>query len=232
MSWTSDRKEQRMAAIEGKPLSDRTYNLTLGFVVLYGLIANVLSCYFIGDKLNNINPVAFLIGYFALAITGILMSSFSKNPFISFIGYNLVVLPVGVVVSMVVSTYVKNGNANLVFQAIVYTALITATMVILSIIYPNFFARLGGLLFGCLIGLIIAEIVAIFIFPGLQNIFAWVGAILFTLYIGYDYWKAQQYPKTLDNAVDSALDIYLDIINLFLKILQILGSSKSNKSDD
>ena len=61
-----------------------------------------------------------------------------------------------------------------------------------------------------------------------ELIFLWVGAGIFTLYIGYDWYKAQAYPKTLDNAVDSALDLYLDIINLFLKILRILAKARSD----
>ena len=54
----------------------------------------------------------------------------------------------------------------------------------------------------------------------------WIGIVMlviFALYIGYDWVKAQQYVHTLDNAVDSALDIYMDIINLFLRVLMILG---------
>ena len=36
----------------------------------------------------------------------------------------------------------------------------------------------------------------------------------------FDDWaKAQEKPKTLDNAVDSAVDLYLDIINLFVRLL-------------
>ena len=81
----------------------------------------------------------------------------------------------------------------------------------------------------CLIGLIVAEITALFLFPGTQNIFSWLGAILFALYIGHDHWKAQQFPKTLDNAVDSALDLYLDIINLFLRVLSSKSSSSRSK---
>ena len=188
--------------------------------------------YFIfGDVAQQINPIIFFIGYFACAITGIVMSAKSTNPLISFIGYNLVVVPVGLVVGVVVKSYVKNGDADLVFQAIVLTAVITAAMIALSIAFPEFFSKLGGLLLGALIGLIIAEILSLFLFPWAQTAFAWIGAVIFTLYIGYDYWKAQEYPKTLDNAVDSAVDIYLDIINLFLKILQILGNSKSSKRD-
>lgn len=231
MSWSSDRKEARMNALEGKILDARTYNLALGGSVLYGLLMNVLMYYIFGDAALQINPIIFFIGYFACAITGIIMSAKSTNPLISFIGYNLVVVPIGFVVGIVVDSYVKNGDSALVFQAIVLTTVVTAAMIALSIAFPEFFSKLGGILLGALIGLIIAEILSIFIFPWAQTGLAWIGAIIFSLYIGYDYWKAQEYPKTLDNAVDSAVDIYLDIINLFLKILQILGNSKSSKRD-
>ena len=229
MGLISDRQEKRMGATDGTQLSVRTYNLVIGLITLYGILANVLICYVIKDKLNDMNPILFIVGYFVLGISGILISSFSKNAGISFLGYNLVILPVGAVVSMVVSTYVKSDSIGQVYQAIVYTAIITFVMIVLSIIFPNFFSRIGGFLFMCLIGLIVAEITALFLFPGTQNIFSWLGAILFALYIGHDHWKAQQFPKTLDNAVDSALDLYLDIINLFLRVLSRSSSSKSKK---
>ncbi|MBT7579493.1 MAG: hypothetical protein HN633_12065, partial [Candidatus Marinimicrobia bacterium] len=46
---------------------------------------------------------------------------------------------------------------------------------------------------------------------------------IFCGYIGYDWGRANQIPKTLDNAVDSAAALYMDIINLFLRVLRILG---------
>ena len=224
MSWISERKEARFEITGGNILDARTYNFALGGMVLYGLVVNLVMYHFFGGIASTINPIAFLVGYFVCAILGIVLSSKSTNPLISFIGYNLVVVPVGLVVGIVVESYIENGDAELVFQAIVLTAVITTIMINLSIIFPQFFSKLGGLLLGALIGLIIAELLSIFFFPWAQTTLAWIGAGIFTLYIGYDYWKAQQYPKTLDNAIDSAIDIYLDIINLFLRILEILGS--------
>ncbi|MDD5949520.1 MAG: Bax inhibitor-1 family protein, partial [Lachnospiraceae bacterium] len=46
---------------------------------------------------------------------------------------------------------------------------------------------------------------------------------IFTLFVGYDWARANACAKTLDNAVDCAAELYLDIINLFLRILSILG---------
>lgn len=229
-SFMNERKESRLTQqFEAKILNARIYNLFLGGTVLYGLLMNVLIYYFFGDVALSVNPIIFSIGYFICAIIGIVMSTHSTNPLISFIGYNLVVVPVGLVVCIAIKPYIKNGNIDIVFQAVVLTAVITFIMIALSIAFPNFFSKLGGLLLGSLFGLIVAELLSLFFFPWAQNALAWIGAIIFTLYIGYDYWKAQKYPKTLDNAIDSAVDIYIDIINLFLKILQIISNNKSSK---
>jgi FtsH-binding integral membrane protein len=225
MSLTESRREKRMMMDPtAEILDERTYNLALGGTVMYGLILNIVMCATLGNRMAYVNPLMLIIGYFISCIVGVLLSSKSDNPVISFIGYNLIVVPVGLVLSITISSYVRAGAGDIVFQAVVYTTVTTAVMIALSIMFPDFFAKIGGLIFGALIGLVIAELLALFFFPGAQNGLAWAGAGVFSLYIGYDYYRAQQYPKTLDNAIDSAVDIYLDIINLFLRILRILGS--------
>ena len=226
MSLTESRREKRLMELDPDAaiLDDRTYNLALGGTVMYGLVLNIIMCATLGSRMMYVNPLYLIIGYFVSCVVGILLSTHSDNPVISFLGYNLIVVPVGLVLSITISSYVRAGAGDIVFQAVVYTAVTTAVMIALSIIYPDFFARIGGLIFGALIGLVLAELLALFFFPGAQNGLAWAGAGVFSLYIGYDYWRAQEYPKTLDNAIDSAVDIYLDIINLFLRILRILGS--------
>lgn len=47
--------------------------------------------------------------------------------------------------------------------------------------------------------------------------------LIFCCYIGFDISLAKSRPKTLDNAVDSACGLYLDIINLFIRLLAIFG---------
>lgn len=230
-SMMKTRREQRMIYNpEDTLLDDRTYNMALGGSVMYGLILNIIMCVAIGNRLTtqiNHNPIYsiyLLVGYIVCCIVGILMSSKSKSPVISFIGYNLVVVPIGLVLSLTVSAYVRAGAGDIVLQAIAYTAISAGCMIVLSIAFPDFFSGLGKILLGCLIGLLIAGIISALFFPASYNIITWVGAVIFALYIGYDYWRAQQFPKTLDNAIDCSLDIYLDIINLFIRILRILGS--------
>lgn len=205
-------------------ISDKAYNGILIGVVLWGLIVNIVLCAVAGDFVNRINPVAFLIGYFICAIVGILLSSRSQNPVVSFLGYNLIVVPFGLAIASVVQSY-GGLDSIVVRDAFIYTALITAGMLCAVVAFPELFKKLGGALAGCLIGLVLCEIVLL-IFRVPQVMTDWIAAGLFSLYIGFDIYRSQQFEKTVDNAVDCALDIYLDIANLFVRLLRIMARSK------
>jgi len=88
---------------------------------------------------------------------------------------------------------------------------------------PAFFERIGRALGVVLLIVIVVEFSAIFVFGLDRNVIDWIIAIVFCGYIGYDWVRANRIPKTLDNAVDSAAALYIDIVNLFLRILRILG---------
>ena len=224
-SISNDRREKRLrvSCTETNMLSARAYNIALGGVVFYGILLNYLMCLIFGNMLESINPIIFLIGYFVSCISGIMMSSRSSNPAISFLGYNLVVIPIGIVLSSIVISY--DLSSAIIRDAFLYTLLITGCMIALSVVHPQLFASLGKVLFASLIGLLIAELIVSLLGVD-QVITSWVGAGLFSVYIGYDFYRSQQFAKTLDNAVDCALDLYLDIINLFLDILKILSKKK------
>ncbi len=206
-------------------VSDQTYNMVLGATVIYGLVVNVLLCAFATPFALSLNPIVLLVGYIVCVLAGSALANRSDNPAVSFAGYNLICVPVGLVVS--ISVYWYGGlDSALVYQAFLYTLIISGTMLVLASIYPSFFARMGGLLFGGLIGILISELVLRIL--GISQIYTSLfAAILFSVYIGYDVVRAQRMPKTVDNAVDSAVHIYLDIINLFLRILRILSRSRS-----
>ena len=63
-----------------------------------------------------------------------------------------------------------------------------------------------------------AELVLFFLNRSFEGINV-VVALIFCLYIGFDWARAQRRPCTADNAIDSACALYLDIINLALRIL-------------
>ncbi|MFB2650660.1 Bax inhibitor-1 family protein [Shewanella mangrovisoli] len=196
------------------------YNLVIGLTLLWGFAVNYIMVSHIDpEAIASINPWVFFIGYFASCFFGIYLFQSSSNPLVSFIGYNFVVVPFGLIINMVVSQY----DPELVTEAIRITGLVTIAMMCLGTLFPAFFQKIAGVLTIALLLVIIVELIEIFIFKTHHGILDWIVVLIFCGYIGYDWGRANQIPKTVDNAVDSAAALYMDIINLFLRILRILG---------
>ena len=217
-------REARLKEIVDPKLivSDQVYNGVIGVVLLWGLLVNVLLCYFAGDFARSIPPIPFTIGYVVLAFAGIIIAGKSQTPWVSFLGYNMVVLPFGLVIASLVAEYVDYYAVDIVYDAFLYTMIIAVGITGAALAFPNFFAKIGGALLGCLFGVLILEIVLLLLGKD-QVVTDWIVAGVFSLYIGFDVWRSQQFPKTVDNAVDCALDIYLDLANLFIRLLSILA---------
>lgn len=218
-----NRKQLRLESGLEDRMSARTFNLVLCSALAYGLIVNAVMVYFLYAPLQqlaaSVGWFGWLLIYTVPTLAGVFMSAISSNPLVSFIGYNLVVLPIGLLLALVV----PGLPSDIVVKAMGLTAMVTLTMVVLAAVKPEFFLGLGRTLFVALLVGLIAEIVATFLFGYRGMLFDWLFVLLFSGYIGYDVSKSQLYPKTLDNAIDCALDIYLDVINLFLRLLSILS---------
>ena len=200
-------------------ISPRTYNAILGGTLLYGFLVNALLVLVARPLVEAIDPVVFLIGYLVSALVGALIANKSSNPAISFVGYNLIVVPVGLLLAIVLPGY----DPRQIFLAALLTGVVTLVMMLLTVSFPNFFASLGSTLFWSLLICVVVEFIALLLGYG-GDIFNWIFVAIFSLYIGYDWHKAQVYSKTVDNAIDSAVDLYLDIINVFLRILDLLDN--------
>ena len=213
--------ERRMGRRQSKELISPTkYNLIMGGVLLWGFCVNWLMVKFIPvHSIQSIDFRLFLLGYFASCFLGVYLFKSSPNPGISFLGYNFVVIPFGLVINVVVSRY----NPSVVLDAMRITGLVTVIMMALGASFPNFFQKVIGALSVALFAVIIVELVEVFLLGIHHDIIDWIVAIIFCGYIGYDWGRANRIPKTIDNAVDSAAALYMDIINLFLRILRILG---------
>lgn len=93
------------------------------------------------------------------------------------------------------------------------------------------FTILGGGLFVALIILVIFGIVAIFIPSRVVTlVYASLGALLFSVYLVYDtqlmMGGKHKYSISPEEYIFAALNLYLDIVNIFLFILTIIGASR------
>lgn len=205
-----------------KEISNHLYNFIIGLTLLWGFGLNWLMVTSIStESIADINPWIFYIGYFVSCFAGIFMFSSSDNPVISFLGYNLVVIPFGFILNLIVSQY----SPDLVRSAIELTAVVTFIMMVLGTLFPSFFAKIAPALFIALVVAIVVELIMIFVFGNKLAIMDFIVAAIFCGYIGYDWGRANMIPKTVDNAIDSAASLYMDIINLFVRLLSIMGNS-------
>ena len=212
--------ERTEAASSGTRISAAKFNLIIGLVLCWGFLVNWLMVKFVPyESVANIHWLLFIIGYFACCSLGIYLITHSQFPIVSFLGYNLLVVPFGLIVNLAVRHY----DPALVLDAIRVTGLVTLVMMVLGSLLPKVFKKIGGALAVALLGVIAIELIELYVFRIHHSFIDWIIVIIFSGYIGYDWARANAIPKTVDNAVDCAAALYVDIINLFLRILRIRG---------
>lgn len=205
-------------------ISPQTYNMIIGATLLYGFIINMIMVACCGDFAMSMNPITFTIVYFVMAISGGLMVRKSDSPVISFIGYNLIVIPLGLCLTIIINAYLSAGYESTIITAFLITAVVTLVMMGLGAMYPTFFLSIGKTLAVSLLITVIAELILFFM--GIQlGIIDYIVVLIFCGYVGYDWAKANIQSKTVNNAIDSACELYIDIVNLFIRILRILARS-------
>ena len=218
-------------------ISDRAYNAIIGLVLLWGLGITAVICGLFSDKIVNyiadltiktdspLPIIGFLVGYLVLTIVGNIISAKSNNPIVSFIGYNLVVIPTGIILSVIVSTYTSAS----IILALMITLICVAVMMLLSTLFPKFFLSIGKTLFIALLVTVVIELILALtgvLSTSGNKIIEGIVALIFCGYIGYDWARAQRCAKTPDNAVDVCVALYMDIINIFIRLLEIFGEEK------
>lgn len=221
----NDQKLLRMEKTGGTELSRRAYNAVIGIVLVIGLAINAAMAQFLPPATFDIMleyPWAVIIGFIVVAIGSYFVIYKSDNPVISFVGFIVLSAAFGFLVASAVQSYTETT----VTRAFMLTAAISLAMVVAATVVPNIFAKMGTALFAALVITLIAEVATIFFTHSDPIAFDYIFVIIFALYIGYDWQKSQAYPPTLDNAVDSAADIYVDIVNLFMRLLAILGRDR------
>lgn len=119
------------------------------------------------------------------------------------------------------------GGAAIVAQAFLLTTAIFGIMSIFALRTKKDLASMGKMLFIALIVVVIGSLINLFLgSPILQVIIVGVSAILFSIFIAYD---TQNIVRGLyDSPVTAAVSLYLDFLNLFVSLLQLLGIFNSN----
>ena len=217
--------EERQQAAGGKRLSLRAYSLTLTGLVLVGFLVMGFCASLFGNLSFLIN-VAYNYGLYmfvslAASIVGIVMMGRalkSQSVALSLVGYALFVGSFGFTASLALLAY----DMQTISTAFLATAGIVVVFACLGVAFPSVFERAVGVLSVALLALILVQVVMLFM--GVDQ--TWVDfavIVVFCGFIGYDFHQAMYMEPTLVNAVFAASNLFLDILNVVLRVLAIFG---------
>ena len=134
----------------------------------------------------------------------------------------------GVQISPIINQYLSTtGGATIVFQAAITTALGMALIGVIAQ-FANFnYMKVGRIAFFALIGLIVLGLLGMFVHFVNPTIYAWLTLIIFSVLLLVDFMRLRARGQDY-GAVQMALGIYLDALNIFIALLQIFGGGRRN----
>lgn len=218
-NFNREYKEARLHSFAGTALDTRGYNLTIGLTLLWGVAINIIMATVFQSAILRMNYLAVILIYFVGSIGCSIAVYRSRTPAGSLLGFSGLAASMG----LLLTYYVYFFAAETVAYAFAATGLVTVIMVILSTLYPNFFLGLGRVLGVSLLGALLIELIGGLIFRLPLTMMDYVIVLIFCGYIGFDWSRAQRYPRTTNNAIACAADIYVDVVNIFVRILEIAG---------
>lgn len=215
-------------------LSERTFNLIFGGSLVWGFLLTMLIVLLLQNPVMNMMHrqadsyryiiIGVLIGYIILCAVGSSLmraETLGKN----IAGYHLIVLPISIVLSISLAPFLTY-EPTLVTSALLLTLITTGIMIAASMLFPQFFAGIGRTLGISLICALIVDLVAFLFFGKYLTFIDYIIAGIMALYIGFDWGRASTCYRTAQNALIVASSLYLDIVNLFIRILSIISRRK------
>ncbi|WRE83590.1 Bax inhibitor-1/YccA family protein [Helicobacter pylori] len=128
----------------------------------------------------------------------------------------------GVTLVPLLGMVIAKAGLGAVWQALGMTTIVFGLMSVYALKTKNDLANMGKMLFIALIVVVVCSLINLFLgSPMFQVVIAGASAVLFSLYIAYD---TQNIVKGMyDSPIDAAVSLYLDFLNVFISILQIIG---------
>lgn len=159
------------------------------------------------------------IGVLVLSIIGIGINAVSTNPFGSFIGYTLVSVPYGILVG----PFLAQFSERTITETLIGTCAYVTMLGVVGLLIPKNLAEHVKIVLAALVALLMGSFVVPFLGVEAQIFWYYVGIVIFSFIVIYDFNRAKNIPHTLDNSIDVALAIYLDVWNILIRALGIKG---------
>ena len=134
----------------------------------------------------------------------------------------------GLVLGPTLARYIGAGMGNVITQAFLMTTVAFGGLSVFAMNTKRDFSAMGKFLFIALIVIVVASLINIFVGSSMLSLaVSGAGALIFSGYILYDTQNIIR--GAYDSPVLAAVSLYLDILNLFISLLHILGALNNNK---
>jgi modulator of FtsH protease len=169
---------------------------------------------------------------FLILEIGLMIGAYAlrERPGINFVMLYGFTFVTGLAISPIINILTSAGYADIILQALGVTAGLTVALSAYAMTTKRDFSGLAPYLFVAVIGLIIVGVLNMFLHSAfLHTVYMYAGVLIFSFYLIFDVQRARKFQNTVGNAIAITIGIYLDILNLFLFILQILMSLQDNR---
>lgn len=212
-----------------------TFMLMSMALVLTGFISYFIICsetLFTNLILNR--PLFWVICILEILLVIILTKFVNELSFnVSLTMFTIYTVMNGITLSPIIYLYTKESVVSTFF----ITAATFSTMAIIGYTTKKDLTSIGNILYMALIGIIIASVVNLFMNNStMAMIINYVGVLIFVGLTAFDTQKIKNVAEECYNKGESgiipklsilgALTLYLDFINMFIKLLQLMGKRK------
>jgi len=151
----------------------------------------------------------------------------AANPLIAIGLFYLLTYFMGWEIGPLIHRYILTVGPAIVFQAAATTGLGMACMGIVAYLFSINYRAVTGIGFALLLGVLLLGLVSLFFHFLTPDAYSWMILGVFTLLTVGDFARIRAGGDG-QSAVSLSLSIYLDAINIFLAVLQLLGGRRRN----
>jgi modulator of FtsH protease len=182
-----------------------------------GFLITALAAYLFHDVSQNVAMIAVFVGLFMIFI----MNSVRRNPAVALLWFYAFTFVEGVGIAPIISYYAQT-NPEVVVDAAATTGFGMLVLGGVAFTFSVDWRRFQGIAFGLLLVLVLVGIASIFFHFINPGVYAWATLGIFTLLTLVDFSRIRAGGDGL-TAVDLAVSIYLDGLNIFIALLQLFG---------
>ena len=184
-----------------------------------GFLITALSAYLFRDVPQGAATIALFAGLGLILI----MNLTRRNPGVALLMFYGFAFLEGIGIAPLIAHYVNIGASDVVFNAAGTTGAGMLAMGAAAYTFSVDWRRFSGIAMGALMLLIIAGIASLFFHFLSPTVYSWAILGIFTVITLGDFSRIRAGGNGA-SAVDLAIAIYLDALNIFLALLQLFGA--------